>query len=111
MLTEVKNNYKSILKHFDFDESISSADYRKQKLIEMAKRGEPRPSQQKTKEGHYLSSYTIKSSSSYCPEFDKTIRKIRPDWFVKSSDEGRQKLIEIAKRGEPRPNYKTKIGR
>jgi hypothetical protein len=44
MLTEVKNNYKSILKYFDFNESISSVDYKKQKLVEMAIKKKPRPS-------------------------------------------------------------------
>ena len=110
MLTEVKNNYKSVLKYFDFDESISSVDYKKHKLIEIAKRGEPRPSQA-TKEGKCLSNYTVKNSNCYCPKFDKTIRKLRPDWFESTSQVMKQKLIEMAKSGVKKPSRrKTKEG-
>ena len=55
---------------------------KKQKLIQIARNGEARPSQ-KTKEGITLSRYTNKLRSSYCEKFDKTIRKLRPDWFRK----------------------------
>ena len=68
---------------------------------------EKRPNNKKTKEGNALSCYTIKSSNVYCPEFDKTIRKLRSDWFIKSSDK-KQLLIDIAKSGAKKPYYKTK---
>jgi hypothetical protein len=111
MLTEVKNNYKSILKYFDFDEFISSSSYKKQKLIEMAKSGAKRPTN-KTKEGRCLTRYTVKSSNIYCPEFDKTIRKSRPDWFESTSQIMKQKLIEMANNRESRPHSRlTKEGR
>jgi predicted house-cleaning noncanonical NTP pyrophosphatase (MazG superfamily) len=112
MLTEVKNNYKSILKHFDFDESISSAAYKKQKLIEMAKSGNSRPSQ-KTNLGRFLSDYTCKTRS-YCKKFDKLIRELAPDWFVSRTqiaNKNKQNLIKMAKSGEDRPKARTKIGR
>jgi hypothetical protein len=109
MLTEVKNNYKSILKHFDFDKSLTSADYKKHRLIEIAKRGEPRPNR-KTKEGRALSDYTNESGFYYCPNFDKSIRKLRPDWFESTSIIMKQKLIAIAKSGAKRPHCKTKEG-
>jgi hypothetical protein len=51
-------------------------------LIQIARNGEARPSQ-KIKEGITLSRYTNKLRSSYCEKFDKTIRKLRPDWFRK----------------------------
>ena len=113
MLTEVKNNYKSVLKYFDFDESISSVDYKKQKLVEMAKSGEDRPPY-KSKLGQALSSYTLNSSKCYCPNFDKVIRKEVPSWFVSQEEKAnqvKQKLIEIAKNEKPRPSQKTKLGR
>ena len=59
----------------------SKVQIKKHKLIQMAKNGESRPSQ-KTKEGSSLSSYTCKFSKSYCPEFDKTIRNLAPNWFI-----------------------------
>jgi hypothetical protein len=81
----------------------------KQKLIAIAKSGAKRPNQ-KTKEGQALSSYTSKPSDCYCLEFDKTIRKLRPDWFESTSLIMKQKLISIAKSGAKRPCRKTKEG-
>lgn len=113
MLTEVKNNYKSILKHFVFNKSMSSADYKKKKLIEMAKNGEDRPSQ-KTKIGRSLSEYTKKSSRCFDANFYETISRIRPDWFVSQTELASQKkktLIQMAKNGEDRPSHdRTRIG-
>jgi hypothetical protein len=113
MLTEVKNNYKSILKYFDFDESISSTDYRKQKLIEIANSRTNNRPKFKTKLGMFLSYYTNKNHHSYCPSFDKTIRKLRPDWFlsrIQIANKKKQDLISMAKNGENRPGQKTKLG-
>jgi hypothetical protein len=123
MLTKVKNNYKSILKHFDFDESVSSADHKKQKLIdkkhkliEMAKNGEPRP-HRKTKEGRALSDYTNKSSFYYCAKFDANIRSLVPLWFIHSdkkkhaieySKQKKKNLIRMARNKKPKPKSKTK---
>jgi hypothetical protein len=113
MLTEVKNNYKSILKHFDFDESVSYSDFNKQKLIEMAINRKPRPSQ-KTKMGRVLSEYTKKSGDCFDVDFYRSIRKIRPDWFVSQkqiANQKKKKLIEMAKNGKKRPAYeKTRLG-
>jgi hypothetical protein len=57
------------------------AGQKKKELIRMAKNGEDRPSHDKTRLGQALSNYTRKSSEAYDPVFDKTIRKLRPDWF------------------------------
>jgi hypothetical protein len=112
MLTEVKNNYKSILKHFDFDESISSSDHKRQKLIEMAKNGKQRP-RGKTKLGNALIKCTCKSSKSYCKKFDKLIRELAPDWFISRTqiaNKKKQELIRMAKNKDHRPRKKTKLG-
>jgi hypothetical protein len=112
MLTEVKNNYKSILKYFDFDESISTAEYNKQKLIEMAKNGEAKPNW-KTKLGQKLSNYTSKSSVCYDPIFIKELKKIRSDWIANKSEnfyKKKQKLILLAKNGKNKPKERTKLG-
>jgi hypothetical protein len=79
----------------------------------MAENGKPRPSR-KTKEGSALSRYTSKSSSSYCEEFDKSIRVKAPSWFLSQTQIAncmRQKLIQMAENGNPRPSQKTKEGR
>lgn len=108
MLSEIKNNYKDIFAHFNFN----SAERNKQKLIEMAKNGEKRPSK-KTKIGRALTAYTYDSGNSYDPTFTKKIKKLRPNWFYygKRSQKNKEKLIEMAKNGEKRPTRETKIGR
>jgi hypothetical protein len=58
------------------------AGQKKKELIRMAKKGENRPSHDKTKLGQALSNYTRKKSPAYDAVFDKTIRKLRPDWFA-----------------------------
>ncbi|NBT57267.1 hypothetical protein EBT16_00625 [bacterium] len=59
------------------------ASGKKKELLKMARRGDPRPSYDKTKIGQALSNYTRKKSPAYDPVFDKQIRKLRPDWFLK----------------------------
>jgi hypothetical protein len=65
------------------------ASQKKKELIRIAKNGEDRPSHDKTKLGQALSNYTRKSSPAYDPAFDKTIRKLRPDWFCVHGAYGR----------------------
>jgi hypothetical protein len=48
----------------------------------LAKSGADRP-RQKTKLGSGLSTYSRKLSGAYDPIFTKTIKKLRPDWFIK----------------------------
>ena len=69
---------------------ISSSDKKKRELIAMAKKGEPRPKSRgsslkkprTTNElGVALIKYTLKSSNSYDPVFDKQIRRLAPHWF------------------------------
>lgn len=88
------------------------ADHKKQQLLEMARNGEPRPNQ-KQPLGVVLSFYTNPKNESYNDEFDKQIRKLRPDWFVSPSDgviQNKQQLLEMAHNGEPRPNKKHPLG-
>jgi hypothetical protein len=99
--------FDKTIRKFGSDWFISTSEIMKQKLIKMAKNGVKRPSR-KTKEGRSLCSYTNKSSSAYCPEFDKLIHKLRPDWFISTSEIMKQKLIKMAKSGLKRPYHKTK---
>lgn len=48
-------------------------DWFKNKLLDLAKNGNPRPKKPVT---DFLAKYV-----AYDPDFGKTIRKIRPDWF------------------------------
>lgn len=85
----------------------TSSQINKQILIKMAKSGEDKP-HYSSKLYHTLSSYIQKSNRAYDPIFSKTIKKLRPDWFVdrsKKANENKQKLIKMAKSGKPRPKY------
>ena len=57
----------------------TSADA-KNGLVATAKRGDKKPTG-KTKEGAALRRFVSKTSECYDPQFDKTIRKIAPNWF------------------------------
>ena len=76
----------------------------------MAKRGEPKPNA-KTKLGMVLSAYTRKNHGSYDVEFDKQIREIST-WFdyIDTASQNKQLLLDMAKRGEPKPKKNIKLG-
>jgi hypothetical protein len=89
------------------------AGQKKRALLKMAKRGEPRPNR-KHPLGMTLCHATSRKSAFHDPAFTKQIRKLAPHWFVSKSQVAGQKkkaLLEMAKRGEPRPNRKHPIGR
>lgn len=99
---------------------IDRAETNKEKLLEMATRGEPKPKSLKHPLGDNFNSYIRKGSGAYDPVFDKKIRKIAPHWFVKQAEINKQKLLEMARKGEPKPiqtkhplgdNFKSYIGR
>jgi len=73
---------------------------KKELLLEVAAGGQPRPI------SNLLRTCTCRSSAAYDFDFDKKIRKMRPDWFASSADENKKKLLEVAKKGEPRPVIK-----
>ena len=88
---------------------VKSVEIKKKKLLEMARNGEPRPSSKTTTLGQALCSYT---GCVYDAEFDNQIRKLAPQWFVKSSDVNKARLLEMARNGEPRPHGQTsRLGR
>ena len=115
MLHKIKSSYQEIAKYFpELSERISSSDKNKKILLEMAARGDSRPSQ-KTKIGRALSEYTKKSSKGcHDPAFNKAIRGCRPDWFLTQTQiatQKKDKLIKMAKNVEARPSHdKTRLG-
>ena len=60
--------------------------------------------------GRALINYTCPSSESYDPVFYAEIYRIAPHWWFDTAKENKKKLLEMARRGEPRPLSKTKIG-
>jgi superfamily II DNA or RNA helicase len=90
---------------------IDTVSGKKKELLEMAKSGEQRPSQ-KTKLGQSLSSYIGTTRDCYDPDFTKQIKELAPHWFIDTVSEKKKELLEMAKRGEERPNSrKHKLGR
>ena len=89
---------------------INTASENKKQLLEIARREGPRPLS-KTKLGRSLGSYIYKTHGCYDTKFDKKIRRLAPHWFVDTARENKKQLLEIARKGEPRPTKKTKLGR
>ena len=85
---------------------IKTVDKNKSTLLEMAKRKEKRPSL-KTKLGVCLCSYVGNNSNNFDPIFKEKIRELAPLWF---RDTKNSALLEMAKRKEKRPNFKTELG-
>lgn len=110
MLSEVKNNYRSVFKHF----SIQSPSFKKEELIELAKSGSKKPPKDSVL-GRALRSYTYIEAKPYDPKFNKLIRKLRPDWFPKfreTSNKNKKEIIRLARKGADRPNQKkSHLGR
>lgn len=93
---------------------INKVDKKKQLLLQMAKSKQPKPKQRKHPLGKILVSYTYKSHLSYDPLFTKQIKSLAPHWFynpTKEANKKRQKLINMAKKGKPRPLRSTPLGR
>jgi hypothetical protein len=74
-----------------------NSDLKKAQLIALAKSGAKRPDSDTTQLGRAISHYTRESSASYDPEFDKTIRLLRPDWFINTSELRKHELLQLAK--------------
>jgi hypothetical protein len=88
-----------------------TAKTNKDLIIEMARNGESKPHWKKHKLGGVFSSYISESNSSFDLEFTNVIKELRPDWFEDTSKTNKDLIIEMAKRGEGRPNQKKhKLG-
>lgn len=89
-----------------FKKSAKSARIKKQQLLELAQKGEPKPLSN-TLLGRALRNYTNKNSSSYDAEFNEQIKNIVPEWFMNIGDRQKITLLEMVRRGESRPSSKT----
>ena len=88
----------------------NTATKKKEKLLQMAKAGESRPHKVKTKLGRCLASYILKTHPCYDPIFDAKIRRLSK-WFENTATKNKEKLLQMAEAGEPRPHKKIKLGR
>jgi hypothetical protein len=54
---------------------------KKEKLLQMAGNGEPKPTYKDKILYNTLRKYLDRRGNSYDPDFDSKLRKLRPDWF------------------------------
>jgi hypothetical protein len=76
---------KLVAMGFRFEDKVIE---HKSRLLEMARNGESRPRQRDGTIGIVLCNYTSSKSETYDPEFDREIRRLRPDWFRMASSDG-----------------------
>jgi hypothetical protein len=91
----------------------AASDNKKKLLLDMARRGDPRPKYGSHPLGMFLCHCTRKTAHAYDLDFDKNIRRIRPDWFVTPAElvnEKRELLHKMARNGKQRPNQRTPLG-
>mgnify|MGYP000902692488 CR=1 FL=1 len=80
------------------------ANQKKQMFLDMASRGEPRPSS-KTKMGKLLYAYLDKNHHLYDEDFESDLSKF-PEWIIKVSErvaKNKSILLEMAESGKPKP--------
>lgn len=107
MITKTRT---SRLQLFSLSNLPKTSVLKKQKLLFMAKNGEDKPPcGSKLKAS--LQTYTAKSHGCYDECFTRTIKKIRPDWFIKTSVLKKDLLIKIAKNGKKKPGWNSSLGR
>jgi hypothetical protein len=109
LLSSYDESFAELIKKLRPDWFIKPSDIMKKKIIKIAKSNKNKP-KNKTKERDALNRYTDKNSSSYDEFFTKLIKKLRPDWFIRSVDAMKQVIINMAKSGKNRPDKKTKEG-
>ena len=89
---------------FEFNRDPSR---KKRQLLCIAKSGKSRPPRSSSL-GIALKQYTTSGSRSYDSTFDAEILRLRPDWFRLS--DGRETLLAMASRGDPKPAYRSRLG-
>lgn len=89
---------------FVFDVSMVAS---KENLLEMAKNGKPKPSY-KTKLGIYLLRFLCEKGKDYDAEFEKDLKETNSSWLKSKTDCVKEQLLEMAKKGESRPNTRSK---
>lgn len=107
---KLKDEVKNVVHISFWQTDEKSPKINKSKLIEIAKNGDPRPNQKKHPLGIVLNNYICKNGGSYDPIFDAKIRKLAPHWFANHVKMNKDKIFEMAKNGEPRPNAKNSLG-
>lgn len=91
---------------------ISTLEESKKHLLDIAKSGGQRPSQasrdkKEKKLGIQLAFMTCQSSWGFELDFTNEIKSVRPDWFTRDPQSKKQKLIELAKSGFKKPQFRN----
>jgi hypothetical protein len=85
-----------------------SAEIKKENYLSLARKGGKKPT---VRDEPCLFSYISPSSGCFDPEFTKSLRAERPDWFHDDVADNKRLLLEMAEAGEPRPPIRTPIGK
>jgi len=89
---------------------VKSSNTKKQEILNIACTGGEKPLQS-TRLGQALRSYYYKCGGSYDVDFERGIRKIRPDWCIPERWYMLQRqLLSMARAGRRRPSTATKLG-
>jgi len=91
--------------------STSVMDRTRAKVLRRARAGKPKPSRFKTDKEWQMANFVYMTTNpknpTYEPDFDRLIRRLRPDWFEKPEERNRkalaQTLVEDATLGFDRP--------
>ncbi|MCU0415282.1 MAG: hypothetical protein MUE91_12935 [Ignavibacteriaceae bacterium] len=78
---------------------IDTAAESKKRLLELKDRPSSTSKDPETRRlGQALGRYTNNSQEVYDPEFDKLIRKVKPEWFVDTATENKGKLLKLRRK-------------
>ena len=92
---------------------IRDAEGNQKRLLELARSGADKPSQN-TKEGRQHNSYMSPSSSCYDAVFVTNILAVAPSWAIvpagTAADATKLVLLDMARSGADRPHYSTPLG-
>jgi superfamily II DNA or RNA helicase len=89
---------------------VNTAAVKKETLLRMAKNGYQKPPENSPLYTALHMSYTRSVSNSFDPEFNKEIRKLRPEWFVNTADANKKELLKLASEGAQKPHRETSLG-
>lgn len=108
-ITLSENGLEGLLLDF-----TNTAIEKRNKLIEMAKNGEPRPGQKTHPLGKSFGQYIDPKSNCYDEKFANEIKNLRPDWFEglgRKSTALKQQIKNLALSNSERPESKTELGK
>jgi len=86
-----------------------SSDLKKTALLELAASGGAKPTSKDHKKMYeMLRYYTMPGHRCYDEAFHEEVKGLRPDWLMTASERTKAELLEMAKKGKPKPSRYSK---